>query len=91
MAKTRHIHQRMGQRGITQRMVDIVMGYGVFIDDKCVLDRCNIDELIKGMDRLRGDLLKIRDKGGVVVVEDGGAEITTYNYNSFNRRKAANS
>lgn len=89
MAKTRHMHKRMSQRGITQRMVSLISEFGVTIDDKQILDRKNIDELLKGMDDLRKDLLKLRDKGGLVVVEANDTLITTYRVNSYNRKMAA--
>ena len=86
MAKTRHMHQRMSQRGITDRMLQVVSDYGVTQGDKQILDRKNIDALMNGMDRFRKDLLKIRDKGGLVVVEANDVYITAYNIDSFDRR-----
>lgn len=83
MAKTRHMHKRMGQRGINGRIVEIVSDHGELIGDKVILDIKNIDSLLKHMDRLKKDLLKVRDKGGVVVVEQNGSQITTYNLNSY--------
>ncbi len=83
MAKTRHMHKRMGQRGITARLVAIVSDHGEHIGDKVVLDIKGIDGLLKEMDQLKRDLLKVRDKGGVAVVEDNGSQITTYNLNSY--------
>ena len=87
MAKTRHFHKRMGQRGITLRQIELVRDYGMICDDNIVLDQGNVDELIGGLDRLRKDLLKLRDKNGLVVVESDGHLITTYNVDSFERRK----
>ena len=86
MAKTRHMHQRMSQRGIADRMLQVVSDYGVMQGDKQILDRKNIDALMNGMDRFRKDLLKIRDKGGLVVVEANDVYITAYNIDSFDRR-----
>ena len=86
MAKTRHMHQRMSQRGISDRMLEVVSDFGVTQGDKCILDCKNIDALMQRMDRFRKDLLKIRDKGGLVVVEANDVYITAYNIDSFNRR-----
>jgi len=83
MAKTRHMHKRMGQRGINGRIVDIVSTYGELIGDRVILDIRNIDELLRHMDKVKKDLLRVRDKGGVVIVEDNGSQITTYNLNSY--------
>lgn len=88
MARTRHLHQRMGQRGVKGRLVDVVSQYGTKKGDRIVLDRKNIDELLKGLDRLRKDLTEIKDKGGLVVIEDNGRQITVYRVNSFDRKKS---
>ena len=87
MAKTRHMHQRMSQRGITDRMLEVVSDYGVTQGDKRILDRKNIDALMKGMDSFRKELLKIRDKGGLVVVEANDIHITAYSVDSYDRRR----
>lgn len=87
MAKTRHMHQRMNQRGITQRMLQIVRDFGVCFGDKQILDRSNIDLLMNEIDQLRKDLLKVRDKGGLVVVEENGFDITAYRVDSYRRER----
>lgn len=89
MAKTRHMHKRMNQRGVTQHMVDLVRQFGVNINDKQILDRKNIDALLNRIEVLHKDLLKLRDKGGLVVVEDNDTLITTYRIDSYNRKMAA--
>lgn len=89
MAKTRHIHKRMSQRGITNRMLEVVSDFGTVQGDKRILDRKNIDALMKSMDGLRKDLMKIRDKGGLVVVESDDVQITAYNVDSYDRRSIA--
>ena len=85
MARTRHMHQRMSQRGITERMLQVVRGFGVTLGDKQILDCNNIDLLMRELDKLRKDLLKVRDKGGLVLVEDGGNDITSYRVDSYRR------
>ncbi len=87
MAKTRHIHKRMGQRAITEVMLDIVSEHGMLVGDKRVLDCKNIDAIIESMDQIRKKLLNVRDKGGLVVVEDQGVQITAYRLGSFDRKK----
>lgn len=46
MARTRHMHQRMGQRGVTSRLVDLTSHYGMESGDRIVLDRKNVEELL---------------------------------------------
>jgi hypothetical protein len=48
---------------------------------KYVLDRREVDRRLDELNRERGLLLKIRDKGGVTVVADGDTLITAYNRN----------
>jgi hypothetical protein len=76
MHKTAHFQQRMNQRGIDQAMVDLVLGYGEANGDKIVLNRRRAGRLASAA----RSLMKILDKGGVVVVAAGDTQLTTYNY-----------
>jgi hypothetical protein len=87
MTMTRHAHKRMGQRGITLRLINVVREHGVQRGDKLLLGRQNIDDLVQDLDKLRKDLLKVRDKGGIVVVESNETVITTYRLDSYNRQR----
>lgn len=87
MSKTRHIHKRMSQRAVTEQMLDLVKQYGEIEGDKTVLCRKNIDMLLKEVQRLGKQLQKVRGKGGLVLVESGGVEITTYALDSYDRKK----
>ena len=49
------------------------------------MDRKNLDALLKNIDNIRKDLIKLRDKGGLVVIEAQDTQITTYNLNSYRR------
>ena len=89
MARTRHLHQRMGQRGITSRLVDLTSQYGTDNGDRIVLDRKNVEELLVGLETFRKDLLKVHEKGGLVVVESGDTQVTVYRTDSFNQKKKA--
>jgi len=76
MHKTKHIQQRMSQRGISQEMVSLVLSYGESEGDKIILDRKASARLMEAA----RTLAKILDKGGLVVVSSGDAQLTTYNY-----------
>lgn len=89
MARTRHMHQRMGQRGITSRLVDLTSQYGTDHGDRIVLNRKNTEELLAGLDAFRKDLITIHEKGGLVVIENGEAQITVYRIDSYNQKKKA--
>ena len=78
MIKTKHIVDRMNQRGINAKMIELALEYGINKKDKIILDKKNISKLIKEIDSYRKDLLKIMDKNGLVVVVDNHTLITTY-------------
>jgi hypothetical protein len=80
MQQTQHLQQRMSQRGISREMVELVLTHGVPDQDKYVLGRKEALRLLEDFQRSERLLKKILDKGGVVVVADGDALITTYNY-----------
>lgn len=63
-------------------MINFTLDYGVIQGDRWFLNRKllngTIDELIAQLKVPK----RIRDKGGVVVVADGEAMLTTYDYDS---------
>ncbi len=79
MQQTRHIRQRMSQRGVTMDMVNLVLEHGTPEHDRFVMGRREALELMEAMKREQRLLKKILDKGGVVVVAQGNSLITTYN------------
>lgn len=90
MAKTRHIQTRMNQRGIDNKLLELATEFGTVQErgdvEKVVLSRKSIDATLRSLDKIRGKLVKARDKGGIVLVtSDDGTEITTYRLDSYNR------
>lgn len=87
---TEHGMARMNQRGITREMIEIVLEYGDYIQDKVVLNSKKLKKLVQKVSgNLKSKLLKILDKGGLVLVlSDDNALITTYNHNKkpFHKR-----
>ncbi|BBG91783.1 DUF4258 domain-containing protein [Aeromonas caviae] len=80
MERTHHIKQRMTQRGISKRMVELVLNYGYVEHDKYVLRPKDAERIVAELQEDLRDMKKILDKGGVAVVVDGETLITTYNY-----------
>ncbi|MFY9141288.1 hypothetical protein [Sulfuricurvum sp.] len=78
MKATKHIGERMSQRGMTKRMIELVMEFGKEQGDKVILNRKATQSILHEMDQLKKDLLKVMDKGGIVVVIDNDTLITTY-------------
>ncbi len=91
MARTRHIQKRMSQRGITQGMVDLACQFGVRQQDKLVINRRGLEQLVDNLRSIERTALKAIDKGGIVVVESDGALVTTYDLDSYDRKKARSS
>lgn len=88
MARTRHFQQRISQRGINLELVEFARQFGEPNQDRIVLDRRGLGRLLEAMRDFERKAKKVIDKGGLVVVEDGDALITTYRLDSFDRRKA---
>lgn len=87
MARTRHFQKRMSQRGISLEMVELACQFGEQRQDKIYLNRKGLESLIASLRRIERTAMKALDKGGIVVVEDGGALVTTYDFDSHDRRK----
>jgi len=82
MQATHHCKVRQSQRGIPLKMIDYVLTHGVQVRDKAVLGDREIKQRLAELDEERRLLMKIKDKGGVVVVANGDKVITTYNLTS---------
>ena len=81
MYETFHINKRLRQRGITNRMIELTLEFGEVQADKIRLGTRRIKKLLRTHKELKKDLLKILDKGGLVVVASGATLITAYNWN----------
>jgi hypothetical protein len=88
MDHTRHMLTRMNQRAITRDLVELALQYGECQNDKYVLNRSGLRQLLAAVRDLERTVLRALDKGGVVVVEEDGQLITTYNAKSYDRRRA---
>jgi len=66
------------QRGITKKMIDLTLEYGKVKGDKIRLGTRRIKELLRTKSELKSELLKLMDKGGLVVVFSGATLITAY-------------
>jgi len=80
MHETLHINQRVRQRGITNRMIELTLEYGIVQADKIKLGTRRIKKLLRTHKELKSDLLKILDKGGLIVVASGTSLITAYSW-----------
>ena len=85
MKTTKHSLVRMSQRGLSKKLVDLAFEFGKGQGDKLVLNRKATQKLISELDRMRKDLLRVMDKGGVTLVVDNDTLITVYNTNSYKR------
>jgi hypothetical protein len=89
MGFTQHCLRRMSQRGITMEQLNLVMRFGINKGDKIILNKKIIKNLLRKADflYLKSKLLKLFDKGGVVVVFEDNSIITTYNVDSYRRAR----
>jgi hypothetical protein len=85
MAKTKHFGDRLQQRGIRVKTVELARQYGIPDGDKLILGRKQILIRLNELDQERKELIRAMDKGGVIVVERGETLITAYDFDSFNR------
>jgi len=85
MKTTKHSLVRMSQRGLPKKLVDLAFEFGKGQGDKLVLNKKATQKLISELDRMRKDLLRVMDKGGVTLVVDNDTLITAYNTNSYKR------
>jgi 2-phospho-L-lactate guanylyltransferase (CobY/MobA/RfbA family) len=90
MQMTTHIDARMNQRGIRKDLVELTLDLGEIEGDRYVLTSKMIDAELEGVRRRMKVLTEARKKGGVVVVAEGEALITTYRANSFNAKLSKN-
>lgn len=85
MARTRHINRRMSQRGILSEVVDLVSRFGVRKGDQLILNRKGCLEVRSTLERLKKAVAEIEEKGGYVLVDCDGVQITTYRLDSYVR------
>jgi len=79
MVTTKHCQARMSQRGLPKRLLDLVLEFGKNNGDKLILNKKATQKVIDEIDSIRKELLRVMDKGGVIVVLDNDTLITTYN------------
>ena len=80
MKETKHLQMRVRQRGITNRMIELALEFGERHIDKVKLGSRRIKKLLKTHRDIKSDLLKILDKGGIVVVVSDAKLITAYTW-----------
>jgi copper(I)-binding protein len=86
---TKHAAVRKSQRGISSTMVDYVLINGIDDKDKVVLGRKEILDILEKIEDEKRLLMKMLDKGGIVVVAEGETVITAYNRTSHRSRAAS--
>lgn len=77
----------MNQRGIQGGMIEAVEQFGVWDGDHLILNRRSCSAAVKELDKLRKELPRVESRGGLVLVEEDNAQITTYALDSYEREK----
>lgn len=82
MYDTKHVQKRTQQRGITKDMINFTLDHGVVKGDRWFLNRKLLNETINDLETQLKVARKLRDKGGIVVVADGEALLTAFDFDS---------
>lgn len=69
----------MSQRGIDSKIIELALNQGVIDGDKYILNKKSACAYLEEIKRQMRVIMRVIDKGGVVVVADGDTLITTYN------------
>ena len=75
----------MDQRSINQTMLDITKTLGSEHGDEIILNKKVIDDALREISRLKLNLIKMRSRGGIVLVESEDFEITAYGLKGYKR------
>lgn len=86
---SRHAHKRMNERMIRMSMVDMVLHFGSESRDgeKIILDKKTIETMIDSITDIKKQLEKMKNRGGITLVESENTLITTYYNDSYNTKK----
>jgi len=76
----------MSQRAINSEMLTIVEKFGAWKGEKCILNRDACKGVLFELDRIRKSVIRMQEKGGVVLVQDDGMDITTYALESYKQK-----
>ena len=79
MNLTKHMTQRMNQRGINKIMVEAALDFGTPHNDRYSLGRKEAQAAIAQLQGMLKVLTKVADKGGITVVIENGTYITAWN------------
>ncbi len=78
MSKTKHIRTRMSQRGISDYILDIAIKFGFRSGDKVYLPKKSAEFLIASLRNEIKKIERIKNKDGIVLIEQNDVKITTY-------------
>lgn len=88
MCRTRHMRQRMSQRGITSEIVKMVGIFGICNGDRITMIGMNCEFLSNVPAKFKRTLDKMTQKDGCTAVNRGSSLITAFRVDSFNRNLA---
>ena len=79
------MQQKMDQRSINQTMLDITKTFGTEDGDEIILNTKAIDNALRELGRLKSNIIKMRSRGGMVLVESEESEIIAYGLEGYKR------
>lgn len=81
---TQHILQRMSQRGISKKIVNLVSKFGIADGDKLILNKKGCQKSRETLKGLLKTLSMIESADGYVVLEKRGDKLIAYRLDSSN-------
>lgn len=82
MVSTTHMHQRMSQRGISKKIVNLVSRFGIADGDKLILNKKGCQKSRETLKGLLKTLSMIESADGYVVLEKQGDKLIAYRLDS---------
>lgn len=85
MSRTRHMQRRMSQRSIGDKCVETMKTFGHRSGDKIIFNKKACQDVMTNLRSLLNTVQKMYERGGFVMVDVNGTEITTYALDSYRR------
>lgn len=90
MKNNRDIRKQIGQGKVKIDLIDVAEKMGFVVGGKAVLTKQNCIQLREELGKMKRLFANMAEKGGYVVVNDNGCDITAYRLDSYINKSAFN-
>ena len=87
LKNSKHLECRQQQRGIRTSTLKMAQKYGEQRGDKLFFGKKQIDIALNKLAIEKSQLLKAKDQGGIISIDQNGILITAYRIGSFKKNK----